>query len=139
MRASAAMGGRRPIWRVVQGLLSLTALGAVLLLSTPDAVARTKFVGYVTCARGSGKSTICFEGDAPTAVFRVYGRDDVRYRVCVTTPGGDQSCDSRSTNASGSRSFSSLPSTGVGKYVVTWKVHGHVKASWTYKLKGEGV
>ena len=68
------MGGRRPIWRVLQGLLSLTALGAMLLLSTPDVIARTKFIGYVTCAGGSGKSTVCFEGDAPTAVFRVYGK-----------------------------------------------------------------
>src|SRR3954470_13255778 len=133
------MGGSPPIWRAARWLFAVCVVATTVLLAAAGADARTKFIGKVVCAPGGGRATVCFEGDLPTAIFQVWGRDHVRYRVCVTPPSGSQFCDSRETKSSGSRSSSRIGLHGLGKYTVTWTVRGHVKAQVTYKLKSEGV
>jgi hypothetical protein len=83
--------------------------------------------------------SVCFGGDLPGAHFRVWGRDEVRYTVCVTAPHGNVRCKRRTTGARGHTSSAAINTSELGRYSVVWRIHGRIKASASFKLKSEGV
>jgi hypothetical protein len=83
--------------------------------------------------------SVCFVGDLPGAQFRVWGRDRVRYTVCIAGPTDGTSCKAKTTKRSGQTSSAAIRSTAVGKCTAVWRVHGRVKAQASFCLKPEGV
>lgn len=118
-----------------------TLLLALALAILPSAAsARVKYLGRVSCLEDEWASDrVCFVGDLPGAHFRVWGRDHVRYSVCVTGPSGGTSCKHKTTGLSGETSSTPIRSTAVGRYSIVWRVHGRIKAQASFNLRSEGV
>src|SRR3954468_3799326 len=91
--------------------LAVAAIGCLALAPwVPAASARAKYLGRVSCNvfdRWQSDS-VCFSGDQPGSHFRVWGRDDARYTVCVTSPHGNTHCKRRTTGASGHTSSAAV-------------------------------
>jgi hypothetical protein len=136
------MGGSTRARKQLATYLVLAAVGCLALATwAPTASARTKYLGRVSCNvfdRWQSDS-VCFGGDLPGAHFRVWGRDEVRYTVCVTSPHGNVRCKRRTTGASGHTSSAAINTSELGRYGVVWRIHGRIKASASFKLKSEGV
>lgn len=72
-------------------------------------------------------------------VLKVFGRSDVRYRVCVTKPSGSKKCKNGATGESGRPSRKTFGSSAVGAFRVVWKVQGRVVDASHWRNVAEGV
>lgn len=73
-----------------------------------------------------------------SAVLKVFGRSDVRYRVCVTKPNGSRRCKAGVTGDSGVPSRKTFGSSAIGTFGVIWKVGSRVvdRSHWTNIAEG---
>jgi hypothetical protein len=74
-----------------------------------------------------------------TAVFKAFGRSNVRYRVCLIRPSGDKKCRNLRTGAPRKPSRTTFINQGVGTHRVIWKVNGRVVDRDNYYVAVEGV
>jgi hypothetical protein len=102
------------------------------LLPVPEAAASVRYAGHVAYT-----STQCC--GFQDAVFKVFGRSDVRYRVCVQRPGGTERCKAKRTGASGVPSHAAFEDRAIGEYRVVWKVSGKVRDTARYIVSEETV
>ena len=105
---------------------------AALLLVPSSAVANVRYAGHVRYT-----STECC--GFQEAAFKVFGRSNVHYRVCVTRPDASRRCKSRRTRDSGVPSHVTFLSNQVGQYTVVWKVSGEVRDTAHYVVNTESV
>lgn len=116
--------------RQVAAVFVLLLLGAALFVGT--AAASVRYAGHVYYT-----STQCC--GFQEAAFKVFGRDDVRYKVCVVRPDDSTRCKKRRTRGSGVPSRVTFLSNQVGEYTVYWKVSGKVRDTAHYVVNTEGV
>lgn len=119
-------------------LLVLAACMALLLVSATPAQA-AKYRGYVSCSTFKrDPDPVCVIGDRPGAIFQALRAANVRYRVCVFSPGGSR-CAVKTTGGRGERSVTPINLNTTGAYTVTWKARGKIRARYSFKVRGEGV
>jgi hypothetical protein len=109
------------------------ALGCVLVLTiaAPSNARDVRFAGHVRFAHTS----CCGLNEV---VLKVFGRADVRYRVCVQKPSGATSCKVGVTGGSGEPSKKVFGSSAIGTFDVVWKVGGRVvdRSHWINVVEG---
>jgi hypothetical protein len=102
-----------------------------------DAAGAKHFGAYISCGQIRHHDSVCVSGDAPFAVFRAFRHANVNYRLCVRNPHGRHHCRSEQTGARGERDLVHIAAGDLGRYAVTWKIHGNVIDRDSYLLKPE--
>jgi hypothetical protein len=126
---------KRPIALLAAVIVS-TAIGLAL---TPTALAGDGIRTYPTCGASDptpNRDDTCVQGDLWGGVL-IATREDLKYRICVSGPGGDR-CD-RKKARQGKPSTAAFLRDTVGTYRLTWKAHGRVVDTDRVHLRSEGV
>jgi hypothetical protein len=112
--------------------------------SVPEGDAAAKrYRGYISVGRGATHSGV--QGDGWRAVFRERVRGRVRYKVCLRylEQPSIRRCWRRTTSSRGRSSvFVALfvnDRGGVGRWRARWRARGKRVASWTFRVRSEGV
>ncbi len=108
--------------KTLRRLAALAAAPALLLAAAPPAPAATAYC--------SPTGDLCYDTLAgPPVLLRIttQAKYFARYRLCVTTPGGDRSCKRFRMRRTGSGLYASnvrwarhFPNRGRGRYKVRW-------------------
>ena len=121
----------------VNRLILLSAICLMGGLTTAQGASAKRFGAYISCGQIRHHDSVCVSGDAPYAVFRAFRHANVAYRVCVLNPKGRNHCRGERTGARGERDLVHIAAGDLGRYVVTWKVHGTVVDRDSYRLDPE--
>ena len=119
----------KPSVLALAAALAITSFG---LLTPATSAAKVRYAGHVRFHH-----TSCC--GIQSAVFKVFGRSDVHYRVCQIRPNGSRKCRNLATGESGQPSRTTFLNQDVGTFKVIWKVEGRVRDTDDYFVAVEGV
>ncbi len=121
--------------RVKKSILAIAAIAAVVsagLLAPTTSIAKVRYAGHVRFHH-----TSCC--GIQSAVFKVFGRSNVHYRVCQLRPNGGKKCRNLQTGESGQPSRTTFLNQDVGTFKIIWKVEGRIRDTDDYFVAVEGV
>jgi hypothetical protein len=94
--------------------------------------------GYVACSAYTfTPKRVCFGGDIPAAVLDVGPEQPIPYRLCITSPGRETTCDRHRTGHGGQPDPIEIDVTRVGIYKIKWNVGDQVIVTARFLLLPE--